>query len=66
MSATPSPSVTKKNVVLLSCVKSKRSHRCKAGDMYVSPLFQKMMAYAQILEPRSIFILCQVRAFEFG
>lgn len=25
--------------------------------MYVSPLFQKMMAYAQILEPRSIFIL---------
>ena len=29
----------------------------KSGRTYVSPLFQKMMAYAQILEPRSIFIL---------
>jgi hypothetical protein len=44
-------------VVLLSCVKLKRSHRCKAADMYTSPLFQKMMAYAHSLKPKSIFIL---------
>ena len=44
-------------IVLLSCVKSKRDRPCKAGDMYTSPLFQKMMAYAQSLKPRSIFIL---------
>ena len=44
-------------IVLLSCVKSKRSHRCRAGDMYISPLFQKMMAYAESLNPKGIFIL---------
>lgn len=44
-------------IVLISCVKSKRSHRCRAGDMYVSPLFQKMMAYAERLNPKGIFIL---------
>ena len=31
-------------VVLLSCVKSRRAQRCRVGDMYISPLFQKMMA----------------------
>lgn len=44
-------------VVLLSCVKSKRSRRCCAGEMYTSPLFQKMMAYAESLKPKRIFIL---------
>jgi hypothetical protein len=44
-------------IVLLSCVKSKRDHPCKAGEMYTSYLFKKMMAYAQSLEPKSIFIL---------
>lgn len=44
-------------VVLLSCVKSKRARRCRAGDMYISPLFQKMMAYAESLRPKRIFIL---------
>lgn len=44
-------------IVLLSCVKSKRDHLCKAGEMYTSDLFQKMMAYAQSLSPKSIFIL---------
>jgi hypothetical protein len=44
-------------IVLLSCVKSKRGRPCKAGEMYTSPLFQKMMAYAQSLNPQSIFIL---------
>ena len=44
-------------IVLLSCVKSKRDHRCRARDMYTSPLFQKMMAYAESLAPKRIFIL---------
>lgn len=44
-------------IVLLSCVKSKRDHSCKAGDMYTSSLFLKMMAYAQSLKPKNIFIL---------
>jgi cytoplasmic iron level regulating protein YaaA (DUF328/UPF0246 family) len=43
--------------VLVSCVKSKREHRCRARDMYTSPLFQKMMAYALSLKPKCIFIL---------
>ncbi len=46
-----------RKIVLLSCVKSKRIHSCKAADMYTSALFQKMMAYAQSLSPKSIFIL---------
>jgi hypothetical protein len=44
-------------VVLVSCVKSKRTERCRAADMYTSPLFRKMMAYAKTLSPKSIFIL---------
>jgi cytoplasmic iron level regulating protein YaaA (DUF328/UPF0246 family) len=44
-------------IVLVSCVKSKRRGPCKAGDMYISPLFQKMMAYARSLKPKCIFIL---------
>ena len=47
----------RKGIVLLSCVKSKRNYQCKAGDMYTSALFQKMMAYAQSLNPKKIFIL---------
>lgn len=44
-------------VVLISCVKSKRDQRCRAADMYTSPLFQKMMAYAQSQKPERIYIL---------
>ena len=44
-------------IVLVSCVKTKRNHPCKAGEMYTSALFQKMMAYAQRLNAKSIFIL---------
>ena len=39
-------------IVLLSCVKSKRSYPCRAGDMYISPLFQKMMAYARRVQSK--------------
>ena len=44
-------------VVLISCVKSKRTSPCAAGEMYTSPLFRKMQAYAKGLRPRQIFIL---------
>jgi cytoplasmic iron level regulating protein YaaA (DUF328/UPF0246 family) len=44
-------------IVLVSCVKSKRDHRCRAGDMYTSALFQKMMVYAQSLKPKQVYIL---------
>ena len=51
-------------IVLLSCVKSKRRVRCKAGNMYTSPLFQKMMAYAQTKE--HFYPFGQVRSAESG
>jgi cytoplasmic iron level regulating protein YaaA (DUF328/UPF0246 family) len=44
-------------IVLVSCVKSKRDQRCRAADMYTSPLFHKMMAYAQSLKPKRVYIL---------
>lgn len=44
-------------VVLISCVKSKRTSPCAASEMYISPLFGKMLAYAKSLRPRRIFIL---------
>ncbi len=47
----------KADVVLVSCVKSKRSASCPAEQMYTSDLFKKMMAYARKLSPRKIFIL---------
>ena len=43
-------------VFLLSCVKSERRAALPA-DMYTSPLFQKMMAYAESLTPKELFIL---------
>lgn len=45
------------SIVLLSCVKMKRAQRCRACDMYMSPLFRKMMIYAKSLNPKRIFIL---------
>ena len=47
----------KADIVLISCVKSKQTASCPAGEMYTSALFKKMMAYAQRLAPRKIFIL---------
>ena len=44
-------------VVLISCVKLKRTSPCAAGEMYISPLFGKMLAYANSLRPRRIYIL---------
>ena len=44
-------------IVLVSCVKSKRTAPCAAKEMYISPLFQGMFRYAQGLHPAKIFIL---------
>lgn len=44
-------------IVLLSCVKSKRSSRSRAEDLYTSTLFRKSLAYAKSLRPDHIFIL---------
>ena len=44
-------------VVLISCVSKKLHHKSKAQDLYVSPLFQKNLKYANSLNPDKIFIL---------
>ena len=44
-------------IVFLSCVKTKQDHRCRAEDMYISPLFKLSLSYARSLDPRRIFIL---------
>lgn len=46
-----------RHVVLVSCVKSKRPAPARAGDLYTSDLFQKMMAFARSLRPDAIYIL---------
>lgn len=43
--------------VFISCVSEKDTKRCKAKDLYISPLFQKAYAYAQSLNPTNIYIL---------
>jgi hypothetical protein len=44
-------------VILLSCVSKKLSHKAKARDLYVSPLFKFGLKYAESLHPDKIFIL---------
>ncbi|MGK9370146.1 DUF6884 domain-containing protein [Melioribacter sp. Ez-97] len=44
-------------VVLISCVSKKLSHRAKARDLYVSPLFRMNLKYAQRFSPEQVFIL---------
>ena len=46
-----------KTIVLLSCVKKKRSHKAPAEDLYVSSLFRLCLAYAKSLKPDAIYIL---------
>lgn len=41
---------------LISCVKGKANKRCEAKDMYVSPLFKYMYAYAKKMQ-RGIYII---------
>jgi len=42
-------------IILISCVSKKLPH--KAKDLYISPLFQLNLRYAQKLSPSKIFIL---------
>lgn len=44
-------------IVLISCVSKKLHHKSKAQDLYISPLFQKNLQYAKLLNPDKIFIL---------
>ncbi|NQZ24523.1 MAG: hypothetical protein HRT53_21060 [Colwellia sp.] len=46
-----------KNVVLISCVKTKRSEKSSAMSMYTSSLFKYNLSYAQQLAPYEIYIL---------
>ncbi|NTW88052.1 MAG: hypothetical protein HGB26_02775 [Desulfobulbaceae bacterium] len=44
-------------IVLISCVGLKKSHECKAKDLYDSTWFRYAWQYAQSLNPDKIFIL---------
>lgn len=44
-------------IVCISCVKLKRASASAAKDLYISPLFQGMYAYALKQKPKQIFIL---------
>ncbi|OOS24753.1 hypothetical protein B0681_06355 [Moraxella porci DSM 25326] len=46
-----------KNIVLISCVSKKLNAKCKAQDLYQSPLFIKSLQYAKQLHPDAIYIL---------
>lgn len=46
-----------KRVVLISCVSRKLPHKAAAGELYVSDLFKKNLAYARSLSPDSVYIL---------
>jgi len=44
-------------IVLISCASKKRPYRCRAEELYTSPLFTKSIQYARKLKPDRIFIL---------
>jgi hypothetical protein len=46
-----------KTIILISCVSKKGNYKTKAKDLYVSPLFEKSLAYGNKLNPDEIFIL---------
>lgn len=46
-----------KKIVLIACVSKKRPFKSKAGDLYISQLFNCSLAYAYSLNPDKIFIL---------
>ena len=39
--------MTEPDIVLITCVKTKRPRPCAAKDLYVSPLFVKQRSYAE-------------------
>ena len=44
-------------IVLISCVSKKLSHKAKAKDIYISPLFKMNLKFAKSFNPDKIFIL---------
>ncbi|MFQ5709615.1 MAG: DUF6884 domain-containing protein [bacterium] len=44
-------------IVLISCVSKKLSHRSKARDLYISPLFRMNLKYAHQFSPEKVSIL---------
>ena len=46
-----------RQIVLISCVKSKGKQPAQSQDLYESDLFRKSLAYARCLRPDAIYIL---------
>jgi hypothetical protein len=46
-----------RKIVLISCVSVKLSHKAKAEELYISPLFKYGLTYAKKLRPDKIYIL---------
>ncbi len=44
-------------IVLVSCVSKKLSHKAKARDLYISPLFRMNLQYAQQFSSQKVFVL---------
>lgn len=44
-------------IILISCVRRKKNYKTKAKNLYISPLFQYHLKYAESLNPDKIFIL---------
>jgi hypothetical protein len=51
------PHLGTQRIVLISCVSKKRSEPAKARDLYISPLFQMGLQYAQSSMPDAIYVL---------
>lgn len=46
-----------RQIVLISCVKSKKKESARAEELYISDWFRKALQYARTLNPDNIFIL---------
>ena len=46
-----------KTMVLIACASKKITHKARAEDLYISPLFVGNLRYAKSLAPDAIFIL---------
>lgn len=44
-------------IALIACVAKKRGHRCKASELYISPLFQYALAYAKQQNADKVYVL---------
>lgn len=46
-----------RQIVLISCVKSKKKESARAEELYISDWFRKALQYARTLNPDNIFVL---------